>query len=166
MKFDSFQGLENLKNSLGEDNKIEQNNGQLSIDKLRKEILSFIDENRVYLDKIDQKEAETLKAVSLGALKKIKSKLEEHLSNTDKAKYEKVEDLRQKMFKLISEKNIQVDATFMKQIAIQNNINSLKYLLCQLKEKYNLNEQDIENTISSVRSIPGGLFGLGKNRKH
>lgn len=166
MKFNSLEGLGNLKNSLNENNKIEQNNGQLNIDNLRNEILFLIDENRIYLDKIDQKEAEISKTVSLGALKKIKSKLEEHLLSVDKIKYEKAEELRQKMFKLISEKNIQVDATFMKQIATQNHISNLKYLLYQLKEKYNLSEQDMENTISSVRSIPGGLYGLGKNRKH
>ncbi len=155
--------MENLR-KIGDE--IKKDEKDLQISTFKDELLVFLEANSIYFDKIEKKENQIKNADSLKALKKLKMWLETHLQTVDKDHYERAEAMRQKMFQMIADQHIIVDKEFLKQIATQNRISSLKYLLYQLKEKYKLNLEDLENTLNSVKSVSGGLYGQGKSRKH
>ena len=151
---------------MGFNNFEDKQTNSLEIEAFRKNLMSFFNENRIYFNKVAQKEKQIESTQGFGALKKLRKQFEEHLATIDKSEYEAAESLRQKMFKLISEQNIHVDKEFLQQIATQTRRSELKHLLYKLKEKYHLNLEDLENTVNSIKTIPGGLYGQGKNRKH
>ncbi len=144
----------------------EKGSSSEQITALKAECLRLIDENRVYLSKVESWENEVNNSQSLGAFQKVKRRLLEELETVDKLKAEKIEGLRQDLFQLIAEQNAQVGPEILKQIASCNTVAGIKHLIHQVKEIAKLGEAELDRINSSIRALEGGLYGQGKNRKH
>jgi len=121
-------------------------------DQLKKELLAYAKENEIFFD-IDKVVNHINQIGSLGALKKYKIQIEEKVGKSDKKKYENMDHIKQDMFEIIAENNLFVGKDLMQKIAHSHSKRELRYLMLQVKEKYNLSLEDLERTHKSIYAI-------------
>lgn len=86
-------------------------------------------------------------------MRKYRTQLEEKINKIDKENYVVMDTLRQEMFEMINENNLNIDPNIMKKIARSGSKRELRYLLFQIKKLYNLKFEDIDRTHKSIYAI-------------